>query len=452
MNDWHDAERRFDRALELLRQRKLPQALEEMRLATSINPFNARWFVNLGQILDELRRHEEALEAYRKASRIDPNHLPIQERLGVAMIRTGRLRQALRTFARTNLADPAFEPGYCHRILIHSELGEHDKAEEMFYTARLYKDHCPRCYDHMGRSLAARQSYDRAIFCFRKCLDMEPAWPGGAGRLADAFWHKGDLEQARLHFLAELRQNPGSTKILLSLGDLLVEMGRIEEAGEKFRRCIELAPSEAAGYSRYGRWLSRCHKDADAQMNFHHALRLDPTLAGVHLELGRLAVRRGDRAEAQRHLRSEHLLRSDDVTTLMGLANLWMDCGEDRTAIASLKRLIQFQPRHAQAWLNLAVAQFHCGLYPEGIRSCHTVLDLENAAPSEGKTLLLAMYNLALAHDRQRQYATALEWSRRALLLEPRDAALQRLEMRLRVLSWASSLFSGLRRMFDPNH
>jgi len=42
--------------------------------------------------------------------------------------------------------------------------------------------------------------------------------------------------------VAGLRQDPGNTDALLDLGELLMEMGQTDEAGEKFRRVIELAP------------------------------------------------------------------------------------------------------------------------------------------------------------------------------------------------------------------
>src|SRR6478672_4747647 len=122
MNDWNDAERRVERAQELFEQHKWQEALEELRAATSINPYNASWFFNIGLTLDEL----------------------------------GRFEEALRTFERLESLDPTFEPSYCGRILTYTELGEHDRAEEMFYLARLYKEHCDDCFYNMGISLSAR--------------------------------------------------------------------------------------------------------------------------------------------------------------------------------------------------------------------------------------------------------------------------------------------------------
>ena len=121
-----------------------------------------------------------------------------------------------------------------------------------------------------------------------------------------------------------------------------------------------------------------------------------------------------------------------------------MDTDEPRTAIACLKRLIGIQPGNADAWLNLAVAQFQRGNYEEGIRSCEEVLsrDADNGT---------AMYNLALAHEHLRQYERALEWVRRAIGQDPKDGSLQRLELRLRLLKGKAAVVSAIRRViFGP--
>src|SRR6476661_1523284 len=222
-NDWSDAERRVERAQELFEQRKWLEALDELRAATSINPYNAAWFFNIGLTLDELGRTEEAIDAYRQASSIDPNDTQSLNHLAVDLHQTGRYEEALQTFTRIETLDPTFEPAYCNRILTYTELGDHEKAEEMFYLARLYKDHCPHCYYNMGCSLYERGLYDKAIYCWQKTLDLDEGHPDVQVRIAEALWGKGELEAARQHYLVGLRQDPGNTHTLLDLGDLLME-------------------------------------------------------------------------------------------------------------------------------------------------------------------------------------------------------------------------------------
>ena len=93
MNDWSDAERRVEKAQQFFEQRKWSEALREIRLATSINPYNSTWFFNMGLILDELGRFEEALEAYRQADGIDSNEVKTLYHMGLDLYRTGRHRQ-----------------------------------------------------------------------------------------------------------------------------------------------------------------------------------------------------------------------------------------------------------------------------------------------------------------------------------------------------------------------
>src|SRR5690242_21639924 len=83
MNDWDDAERRVEKAQELFEQHKWQEALEELRAATSINPYNASWVFNIGLTLDELGRYDEAIDAYRQALAIEPDDRQALHHLGL---------------------------------------------------------------------------------------------------------------------------------------------------------------------------------------------------------------------------------------------------------------------------------------------------------------------------------------------------------------------------------
>src|SRR5687767_11554936 len=125
MNEWNDAEQRVEKAQELFEQRRWQEALEELRAATSINPYNSAWFFNIGLTLDEMQRLDEAVEAYRQALEIDPNDLQAMNHLGVDLYRTGQFQLAIDAFAMIESIDSTFEPAYCNRIIIYCETGDH---------------------------------------------------------------------------------------------------------------------------------------------------------------------------------------------------------------------------------------------------------------------------------------------------------------------------------------
>jgi len=439
MNDWSDAERCVEKAQQFFEQRKWSEALREIRTATSINPYNASWFFNTGLILDEMGWYDEALEAYRQADSIEANDVHTLNHLGVDLYRTGRFDKAIETFQKIESIDSTFEPSYCNRVIIYAHLNQHELAEEMFYTARLYKEDCPHCFYNICCSLEARGQYDKAIYCWTRSLDLQGQQGDIHARIAHAYWKKGDLEQARRHFLSNLRLNPGRTQALLDLGELLIEMGRHGEAGEKFRRAIELSPHHPGGHYCHGRLLLMARRDDEATGAFSAVLQLDPTFAGAHLALGRIALRRGDLPGARLQLQAEMQLRPDDPKLLLEMANLMMDVGESRSAMICLKGLTNREPERVSVWLNLAVAQFSRGNYQEGIASCLTAL-------AKDPNNIIAMYNMALAHEHLKQYETAINWVRQARKIDVADVSLQRLEVRLRLLWVKDSILEFIRR------
>ena len=342
MNDWDDAERRIEKAQELFEQHRWSEALEELRAAININPYNGsgsstsashwtKWAVST--------RRSRPIGRHWRSTRTTCSRC---NHLGVDLHRVGNFDEALKTFARIESIDPAFEPCYCHRIITYSELGDHEKAEEMFYLARLYKEHCPHCYYNIGCSLYDRGLYEKAIYCWQKTLDLDERHPEVQVRIAEAYWGKGELEAARQHYLIGLRQDPGNTETLLDLGDLLMEMGRNEEAGEKFRRAIELAPEEP------GRLLlPRPMADAavrSATMSRRSSLspRSCSSIRPIRRPICDWASCTTAAASApcaRRHLRAELVLRPQDPQVLLDLSNLLLDTGQCRAAVACLKRL-----------------------------------------------------------------------------------------------------------------
>jgi Flp pilus assembly protein TadD len=223
-------------------------------------------------------------------------------------------------------------------------------------------------------------------------------------------------------------------------------MGRGDEAGEKFRRAIELAPDDPTVLYHHGRWLLRGGNDSEAASAFRKVLALDPTFGGAHHCLGRLCLQRREVAAARSHFHAESMLRPQDPRLLLELSNSLLDIDDTRTAIANLKRLTQTQPDNKQAWQNLAVAQFMRKHYADGIASCHRALELDPAS-------LTAMYNLALAFECQSEWELALSWIRKARALQPTDPSIADLEFRIgfcRVKATAASLIRRVLRMNRP--
>jgi hypothetical protein len=79
----------------------------------------------------------------------------------------------------------------------------------------------------------------------------------------------------------------------------------------------------------------------------------------------------------------------------------------------------------------------------EGIVSCHEALRRDPAN-------LMAIYNLASAHEHLKQYDEAMSWVKKGLEKGPGDSPLQKLELRIKVLRFRERVVRIVRGVLFP--
>ncbi len=442
MNDWDDAERRVERAHELFDRGQWEAALHELRAAIAINPYNGSWHFNLGLTYDAMDRYHEAMVAYRQALEIDPEDVEVLCALGHDCNRAANFDEAISLFERIERIDASFEPCYCNRIVSFSEKGDHEKAEEMFFLARQYREKCPICFYNMGISLFARGLPDRALWCWQQVLAAEGHYPNIHARIADAHWAKGQLPEARTHLIEELRANPGDLNVLLDLGELLMEIGDLAAAAEKFRQVLELSPADPTAVYHLGQLALREGKAAEAAGVFPAgACAHERTFSGAHLRMAQIYLMQNQRAEAAFHANCELSQQHGDEQTLLDLGNLFMDLEQLGMAENTFQRVLAGNPESAAARHNLAVTLLKARRVDEGIEQERRALRIQ-------PKYMLAMHNLSLAYLQKRDITRARFWLREAMDISPADPQLRQLQTRIRVMAWVSGMGRATRRIF----
>ncbi len=439
MNDWTEAEVRAERARELYDDGRLAEAAAELRAAIGVNPYNPSWHFNLGLTLEAMDDHGRACMAYEAALELSPDDIEALNCLGVSMNRQGRYAEALEQFQRIERIDPGYEPAYCNRIVSYTELGEHDKAEVMFYLARLFKDECPLCCYNIGNSFYNSGQYGRAIDCWKQTLRIDPTHPQANARIADAYWAQDRLATAGEYYECELGLYPDDADTRLDYGELLVQQRRLEAAERQFRRVLEDDPEHAGAYFALGSLALPLGRLDEAERLFQLVLRIDAEYPGAHARLGQIMLRRGRRSRAAGHFLAELKRSGNDASALAELGRLLLEAGQLRHAHAVFQRLTWLRPDDPQAHHNLAVCCFRLERMDEGIRHCRHAVKLR-------PDYSLALYNLALAHYRTGSRARAQRYVSRAMALAPKQDAIRRLARQLRADGFWGRLRQTLRR------
>ena len=418
---WTDAEKHIDQAHDFYEQGFWTEALRELQEAININPNNSKWFFNKALTLDSLMRFREAAEAYRLAHELDPEDPEILNCLGIDYTRLGQYDLAIETFEKLEHLVPDFEPSYCNRIITYSEMGQHEKAEEMFYLAREFKEHCPFCYYNIGNSLFSRHSYERAIWCWQKTRSLTPNHPQINYRIAQAHWAQGDVEKAKEGFLEELRRHPGDIETLLDMGILLLEMNELESAKEKFNRILELDEDQPQAHHYLGEIHLYHGRVPQAVDCFNRVLRLNPKQPGTHYRLGDCYLRLGQLANARTHLSEELKLSPDHPKVLIDLGCLLDESGERSKAIGCFEQAIELAPENPRGYQNLSLCYYLSDHLDEGMDLSRKVLELD---PEH----IEATHNLAFAYLQKGLFQEAQSQVNRSLEKNPQDITLRALK------------------------
>ena len=424
LNDWLDAETRVERAHDLYEEGRWAEAAAELQAAIAINPYNAAWHFNLALTFEVMEDYAQACKAYRSSLALSPNDVETLNCLGVSLTRLGQYSEALGSFEAISRLDAAHEPAYCNRIVTYCELGQHDKAEVMFYMAQQIKVDCPLCFYNMGNSLYARSDYRRAIYCWTRTLEIDPGHPYAHARIAEARWAEGDLAGAAEQFAAELDVSGGDPDIWVDYAELLSELEKYDQAEQCCRKALELEPDHTAANYCLGELALVRNRPAIAEQHFRHVLKAEQDYPGIHAKLAEALIRRGRIQQAAKHLVTEMRRSGDDPVMLQELGQLLLEAHLSRHANGVLRRLVDLSPDDPCAQHNLAVSFFRMHRIDEGIRHCRKALKLKPEYP-------LALYNLALAHIQKGQIQRARRYAAKALTLSPNDEHLRRLSERL---------------------
>ena len=336
---------------------------------------NPAWMLHYASCLLDTKRTAEALTVL---ARLPADGLRRFE-AGVLLARAGVYADAARHFgeARSTYKDP-YAAGY-NQILMLIEAADHDTAirvaEEMLHTysksGELF-NLASRAYVGAGR---IKDAYD----ALRAAARLEPNEEQHYADLALICLDHENFDLGMEIVDVGLQYKPGSARLRLYRGVLLVMKGFVERAEREFEAAVKLAPEDAvmhvalamawmqSGHTAnavahlrermqgrrrepvvaymFGVALLRSGVDpadeaaAEAIGAFEEAIRLDPRSADARTELGKIFLRRGETSRAIEHLEQAVSLDPDNPAPAYSLAQAYRRTGDTARARELLARV-----------------------------------------------------------------------------------------------------------------
>ena len=189
---------------------------------------------------------------------------------------------------------------------------------------------------------------------------------------------------------------PRASKAQNSLANVLVQIGRPNEALEHYRRAIEIDPDYKEGHHNLGLTLAGRGDVAGAKREYGEALRIDPGYKEAHNNLAAVLFFEEDLAGAIDHYRRAIAIDPAFKEARNNLGVVLMNQGNVADAVAEYRAAIKIDPNYKEPHYNLGNALLEQGKVDEAVAEYRAAIKIDPNYEA-------ARYNLGIAEEEQRK-------------------------------------------------
>jgi len=199
-------------------------------------------------------------------------------------------------------------------------------------------------------------SWHDDVSLWRRVAAMDPKSRMANFTLGRVLDEVGREDEAAKRYAKAIEIDPAYLEPHFNLGVIFQRKGRLDEAIEQFETVVRLKPNYAYGYFFLGMAQEKRTR-ADAALDaYRKALKLNPHWGQVDDKIGALLVRRGKVSEALTYYQDAVESDPRDAAAHNSVGAILARTGTIGDAIAHFQRALEINPRYALAHRNLGSA------------------------------------------------------------------------------------------------
>jgi len=396
-------------------------AIAAYKRAMEFDPTAADIPAELAALYLRQNKIPDATAAAERALKIGPANAEANRVLGV--IYAGRVESDARTDQRSGRAPAASSTDNAAQAITHLELA----------VAGALGEADPNLRATLARLYLHQEQFDKAIPLLADLVKQEPGWQDGPTLLLEAYTGAGRTADAVAWLEARSADDP-SPQLLASLADLYERDRRWADAAGVYERLLKQLPANANLRRSYASTLLQAGGRDNLLKARDVLTRLTdgtPTDVRAQYMLSQAQRRLGDGAAAERTARHVIALNADSPWGYYALAEALEERRQYQSVVDELAPVVAAQkakPGKPDDQVDVSVLLPHLGFaYQELGQYDKAIATFEDARRRSPKDPSVAGY-LAEAHIAAKKYGAAIDVTKAALVDNPGDLRLVRLE------------------------
>jgi len=334
-----------------LRQGRLDDAEALVRKAMAIKPNAPNILVALGNVLLLKKDSVQAEEMYRKALAINKDHVPAHLGLGELYLKfLNKPQEAITAYGRAVEINPKLPSARLALGSAYAATGQIDKAIAEFQVAAKLAPTDPQAPHAIGRLQVGQKKLDQAVSSFSAALSTNAFYMPALIDRADVLVELGRNQEAAADYASAVARQGDNAQLWLKLGLANDRLQRKDEAIKAYQKAVSINPGLSLAYNNMA-WLVMDEKDRfDQALEWAtKATSLAPTIPQFHDTLGWIYRARGELDLAQKSLETATQLTPAQADIFYHLGVVLQEQGKKKEAETAFKRALQIDKDFADA-------------------------------------------------------------------------------------------------------
>jgi len=255
MNNYYDAEKTFDKLLEiepyrlealeiystvLWHQKKEKKLSWLVQHATDINPMSPFTFTVQGNYYSLLKEHKTALKCFQNASRANPFFSYAFTLSGHECFANDSLDEAMNCYRKALTIDLRHYNAWYGLGKVYLRQQKHPQAEYHFTRALNINPKSPILYSYLAMTLHSNNQLNEALKMINSALQLDPLNPMAKFKKAKILLSMENKEEALQELESLLEIEPKEAAIYTLMGNIYTQMEEKEKALYAFNMALDL--------------------------------------------------------------------------------------------------------------------------------------------------------------------------------------------------------------------